>query len=684
MLEDSINKIKGVGPKREKILNRLGIFTIKDLLYFFPREFEDRSKISNLNEDIIDEFATLEIVTIGRPSVLRPRRNMSILKIPFVQEDVKGELIWFNQDYLKNTIFPGREYKVYGRVQKNGKKYEVHNPIIELKGKEDKIGKIIPIYNLTEGISNNQLINIINNAIDRYLKYEVELLPKNIENKYQLVSRKEAIQNIHFPSDLLILERAKRRLIFEELFFLQLGLFLFKNINSKNEDAIQFDKKIEMKELLESLPFQLTKAQTRSFREISRDMESKKVMNRLLQGDVGSGKTIVAILSMFKAVKNGYQVAMMVPTEVLAKQQYESLKETFKDFDINVELLTGSVKEKEKIKIKENLLANKINIVIGTHALIQEDVVFHKLGLVITDEQHRFGVMQRQLLNKKGKNPDCLVMTATPIPRTLAYILYGDLDISVIDELPPNRKKISTFSVGVDYIERINKFVDKELSMGRQAYIVAPLVEDSDELKAYSVESLYNKYLQSNLSKYKIDYVHGKLKSDEKDDIMNRFKNKEIDILISTTVIEVGVNVPNASIMVIFNAERFGLAQLHQLRGRVGRGEYKSYCILINEKLTDISLERMKIMIESEDGFEISEKDLELRGPGEFFGTRQHGLPELKIANLFEHMEILKLVQLECKEILKDDLLLEKESNKYLKKEINTLFSGVTLDKTRN
>lgn len=684
MLEDSINKIKGVGPKREKILNRLGIFTIKDLLYFFPREFEDRSKISNLNEDIIGEFATLEIVTTGRPSVLRPRRNMSILKIPFVQEDVKGELIWFNQDYLKNTIFPGREYKVYGRVQKNGKKYEVHNPIIELKGKEDKIGKIIPIYNLTEGISNNQLINIINNAIDRYLKYEVELLPKNIENKYQLVSRKEAIQNIHFPSDLLILERAKRRLIFEELFFLQLGLFLFKNINSKNEDAIQFDKKIEMKELLESLPFQLTKAQTRSFREISRDMESKKVMNRLLQGDVGSGKTIVAILSMFKAVKNGYQVAMMVPTEVLAKQQYESLKETFKDFDINVELLTGSVKEKEKIKIKENLLANKINIVIGTHALIQEDVVFHKLGLVITDEQHRFGVMQRQLLNKKGKNPDCLVMTATPIPRTLAYILYGDLDISVIDELPPNRKKISTFSVGVDYIERINKFVDKELSMGRQAYIVAPLVEDSDELKAYSVESLYNKYLQSNLSKYKIDYVHGKLKSDEKDDIMNRFKNKEIDILISTTVIEVGVNVPNASIMVIFNAERFGLAQLHQLRGRVGRGEYKSYCILINEKLTDISLERMKIMIESEDGFEISEKDLELRGPGEFFGTRQHGLPELKIANLFEHMEILKLVQLECKEILKDDLLLEKESNKYLKKEINTLFSGVTLDKTRN
>ncbi|HEY4543660.1 MAG TPA: ATP-dependent DNA helicase RecG [Tissierellaceae bacterium] len=684
MLENSINKIKGVGPKREKILNRLGIYTIKDLLYFFPREFEDRSKILNLNEDIIEEFATLEIVTTGRGSVLRPRRNMSILKIPFIQNNVKGELIWFNQDYLKNTIFPGREYKVYGKIQKNGKNYEVHNPIIELKGKEDKIGKIIPIYNLTEGISNNQLISIMNNAVDSYLKYEVELLPKNIENKYNLISKKEAIKNIHFPSDLLVLERAKRRLIFEELFFLQLGLFLFKNINSKNEDAIKFDKKIEMDNLINSLPFQLTNAQKRSFEEISRDMESKKVMNRLLQGDVGSGKTIVAILSMFKAVKNGYQVAMMVPTEVLAKQQYHSLKETFKKFNINVELLTGSVKEKEKNKIKEDLLANKINIVIGTHALIQEDVAFDRLGLVITDEQHRFGVMQRQLLNKKGKNPDCLVMTATPIPRTLAYILYGDLDISVIDELPPNRKKISTFSVGVDYIERINKFIDKELSMGRQAYIVAPLVEESEELKAYSVESLYYKYKKSNLSKYNIDYVHGKLKSDEKDEIMNKFKNKEIDILISTTVIEVGVNVPNASIMVIFNAERFGLAQLHQLRGRVGRGEYKSYCILINEKLTDISLERMKIMIESEDGFEISEKDLELRGPGEFFGTRQHGLPELKIANLFEHREILKLVQLECKDILKEDLLLQKESNKYLKNEINTLFSGVTLDKTRN
>ena len=536
-------------------------------------------------------------------------------------------------------------------------------------------GKIVPIYPLTFNLSQNTIRKIMENGIKEIKNQLKETLPEYILKKYNLEEINKATRNIHFPADFSEFINAKNRLVFEELLSMQLALLSLKNNYLTEEKGIEFSKEVKMSDIIDKLPFKLTGAQNRVLKEINDNMESSKSMNRLLQGDVGSGKTVIAMCSAFKAVKSGYQVAVMAPTAILATQHLENFKKLFDDLNIKCELLISAMTKKKKMELLERLESGEIDILIGTHALLQENVKFKKLGLVITDEQHRFGVKQRTTIVEKGQNPDVLVMTATPIPRTLALILYGDLDISIIDELPPNRKKIDTFAVTKGLEERINNFIKLQLKDGRQAYIVCPLVEENEELDLKSVEQLYEKCQKEVFPEYKVEYIHGKMKAKDKDDIMLKFKNKEIDILISTTVIEVGVDVPNANIMVIEDAQRFGLAQLHQLRGRVGRGEYKSYCILKFEGKSENTRKRMKVMCDTNDGFIISEKDLELRGSGDFFGTMQHGLPEFKIANLFEDVKILKLVQEISSEIINNDPKLEKEENNKLKKLVNEKFT---------
>ena len=538
------------------------------------------------------------------------------------------------------------------------------------------LGKIIPIYPLTYDLSQNVLRKIIENGLNEINNKLEETLPEYLINEYNLYGVNNAINSIHFPKDFKDFENARKRLVFEELLSLQLALLNLKSKYKIDKDGIIFDKKIKMSTIINELPFKLTKAQLRVLEEIDLDMENIKPMNRLLQGDVGSGKTVVAMIAAYKAVKSGYQATIMAPTAILATQHLESFTQILNKFNIKCELLVSGITAKKKEEILQKLRDGEIDILIGTHAILEENVVFKNLGLVITDEQHRFGVRQRGTIAEKGKNPDVLVMTATPIPRTLALILYGDLDISIIDELPPNRKVIDTFAVTKGMDERVNNFIIKQISEGRQCYVVCPLVEENEEINAQSVLELTEKYKNSIFSKYKVEYLHGKMRPKEKDKIMEEFKNGDIDILVSTTVIEVGVNVPNASVMVIENAERFGLAQLHQLRGRVGRGEYKSFCILKYKGNSDIVKKRMKVITETNDGFIISEKDLELRGSGEFFGTKQHGIPEFKIANLFEDMEILKGVQSVAIKILEDDVNLEKEKNRLLKNMVNEKFKN--------
>jgi ATP-dependent DNA helicase RecG len=675
-LSMNIQYIKGVGPKRAYKLKRLNIHTVEDLLYFIPRDYDDRSIFKTIRESIVGEKTSLEVEVIGTANIIRPRKNMSILKIPVKDSSSNASLVWFNQEFLKNKFSIGDKLIVNGKINKIGMEIQITNPIFEKSGSSENVGKIGPIYPLTEGLTNNESIKIINNAMSQYLHYVNEFLPKEIIKRYNLIDIKDAIINIHFPKDKKILEESRRRLSFQELLTLQLGLFIIKNRNFGEKKGIEFYKTYELDEFIKKLPFNLTNAQKNVLKEIESDMEKDTQMNRLVQGDVGSGKTVIAVLAMYKAVLSGYQAAMMAPTEILASQHFESLQNFFMDYNIRCELLVGSISPKKKELILEELKQGKIDILIGTHAVIQENVAFKNLGLAITDEQHRFGVKQRAVLSEKGTNPDIMVMTATPIPRTLALILYGDLDISIIDELPPGRKEIETYAVGSEMIDRTNNFIRKQITEGRQAYVVCPLIEESETLTINAAEELYSNLKEDTFKDFRVGLLHGKMKPKEKDQIMEEFKNHNIDILVSTTVIEVGVNVPNSNIMVIYNAERFGLAQLHQLRGRVGRGEYQSYCILINESKNPISRERMRILQSSTDGFKISEQDLGLRGPGEFFGTRQHGLPELKVANLITDIDILKVAQKEAFEIIQNDSKLAQEKYKGLRIKIQEMFKN--------
>lgn len=673
-LDKDVKYIKGVGPNRVQLLNKVGIFTLKDLITYYPRTYQDRSIPKNISECTNGEEVLIEVIACGK--VIDSRlKGKTMQKLLVRDETGSCTIIWFNQSYLKNKFEIGKKYKFYGKITNNFGKLTMTSPVFDEKEKNFNTGKIIPLYPLTYQLSQNVLRKIMENGLLEVDTKLQETLPKYLLEKYNLMEINEAIKHIHFPTDFDDFNKARKRLVFEELLSIQLALLELKNSYLNDDIGIEFDKNVKMSDVINQLPFKLTKAQLKVLEEIDRNMEAKTSMNRLLQGDVGSGKTVVAMCSAYKAVKCGYQVAIMAPTAILASQHLENFKKIFEDFNINCELLISGISKKKKEELLERLANGEIDILIGTHAIIEENVKFKKLGLVVTDEQHRFGVKQRTKIAKKGENPDVLVMTATPIPRTLALILYGDLDISIIDELPPNRKKVETFAVQKSMTNRINAFIEKQIQDGRQAYVVCPLVEENEELDLKSVEVLYETYKKEVFTQYRVNYIHGKMRPKEKEEIMEQFKAGKIDILISTTVIEVGVDVPNANIMVIENAERFGLAALHQLRGRVGRGDYQSYCVLKYEGKGETVRERMKVMCSTNDGFVISEKDLELRGSGDFFGTMQHGLPEFKIANLFEDMPILKSVQIVAQNILNDDPKLEKEENILLKQLIKDKFT---------
>ncbi|MBW6409779.1 ATP-dependent DNA helicase RecG [Clostridium weizhouense] len=640
----NISSLKGVGPKLTEKLNKCGIFNILDLLLYFPRDYEFVSGNLEFDEIIDDEKQILMCKAVKIKTDFKTKTGKILTTIEFDYSNHKVVAKWFNQRYIKNTIYINKTYNLMGKFKRIGKTLEVINPVIVCE--EALKNNILPKYPLKGDINNKTIEKLINSIIS---SIEIrENLPIEILNRYSLISLNNAIKSIHFPDDKISLEKATIRLKFQELFTYSLKLLLIKYKLKENRNGIIFEWVDELRELKNKIPYQLTNAQTKVVREILRDQKSLHPMNRLVQGDVGSGKTVIALIAIFNAIKNGYQCAFMAPTEILATQHYEEAKRLFDDFDIEIELLTGSTSLKEKRRVKERIRGEQPILIIGTHALFQEDVEFKKLGLIITDEQHRFGVEQRSKLINKGKQADCLVMTATPIPRTLALYLYSDLDVSIIDELPPGRKKIDTRFYQDNNKNLAYELALEEIKKGRQVYIVCPLIEEDEKEQLNSIETLYRKLVNSEFKDVGVEILHGKMKASEKQDIITRFKNDEFKVLISTTVIEVGVNVPNASVMIIENAERFGLAQLHQLRGRVGRGKYASYCILIAKAKSNITKKRMMIMTESSDGFFISEEDLKLRGAGEMFGRKQSGDEGFILANLYEDVNILRSAKAEA------------------------------------
>ncbi|MGN0144389.1 MAG: ATP-dependent DNA helicase RecG [Clostridium sp.] len=653
----NISTLKGVGPKATEKLNRCGIFNILDILLYFPRDYDFVGGNVEFENITGEEKLILQCEVKAFKRDIRTKNGKILTTIDFQYGDHRVAAKWFNQPYVKNNFQKGSIYNLMGKFKRVGKMLEVVSPVIACG--EAISNEIIPKYPLKGDISNKLFEKLINQIL---LNVNIkENMPQYILDKYQLVSLNYAIKNIHFPENKNMLERAITRLKFQELFTYSLKLLLLKYQLKKNKNGIAFEWVQELKEFKEALPFPLTNAQTKVVRDILRDQKSICPMNRLIQGDVGSGKTIVALIAIFNVIKNGYQCVLMAPTEILAVQHYEEAKKLFEKFHIEMELLTGGTTAKEKKRIKERIKSDEPVLVIGTHALFQEDVEFGKLGLIITDEQHRFGVEQRSRLMNKGKKADCIVMTATPIPRTLALYLYSDLDVSVIDELPPGRKKIDTRFYEDSQRDVGYELAYDEIKKGRQVYIVCPLIEEDEKEQLNSVETLYDKLTSTIFSNLRVDILHGKMKGSEKDEIIKKFKNHETDVLISTTVIEVGVNVPNASVMIIENAERFGLAQLHQLRGRVGRGQYESYCILIAKAKSNITKKRMTIMTESSDGFLISEQDLKLRGSGEMFGKKQSGDAGFTLANLYDDINILRCAKNEANEILNNDCEINRE-----------------------
>ena len=673
-----VSTLKGIGEQRERKLQKLDIYTVQDLLTHYPREYKDRSEILKIADLPMDETSTF-LAQIKEEGQNSRHGRLVYTRMKVYDETGSVGVLWYNQPYMKNTLKMGEWYLFSGKLQKKFGRTEVISPEIERIGENFAGGRIIPVYPSVEGLSQKMLRNLMEEALKQMGGSMQEELPLWLRKEYRLAERNFAIENIHFPKTEQGFYDARRRLVFEELFLLQTALYQLKNTLEDRGEGIILKKKKALKDGEALLPFALTGGQQRVLKEIEKDMSSGKIMNRLVQGDVGSGKTAVAMIAAYWAIQNGYQVAMMAPTEVLASQHEESFRKIFESVGIEVVLLTGSLPAKEKRERLAKVASGEAKMVIGTHAGIQKGVEFQKLGLAITDEQHRFGVRQRSTLAEKGQNVHTLVMTATPIPRTLALILYGDLDISIIDELPPGRQKIDTSAVDSRYHQRIYAFIRKHVAAGRQAYVICPMIEENEKLEVQSVLN-YTEELVKELPDCRVACVHGKMKAKEKQAIMDGFAAGSIDVLVSTTVIEVGINVPNATIMLIENAERFGLAQLHQLRGRVGRGSEKSYCILVSDTKTKVAKERMKTMTESENGFVISEKDLKLRGPGEFFGIRQHGLPELKIADLYKDMAILKEAQNAAAALLQRDRELKEEEHQLLKEQIAGYLEGKSLE----
>jgi len=676
LLNFDIQFLKGVGPSRAKRLNKLKIYTVEDLLNYFPVKYEDRRFVKKINELNDNSKALLKIKIYDYPNKSRVRKNMTIIKAIGKDETGLINITFFNQDYLMDKLNLDDWYYVYGNVKSHAGKFEMTNPEIDNICNDYKAGKIMPIYGLTQNLLNNELTKILKTALEEYLEKIEDVVPSDIRSQYKLISRKNAIRYLHFPPDGRKYSYAKRTVAFEKLLIMQLGLLSIKNKLRTDLPGIEIKDTKFADELLNCLPYELTSAQYRVINEIKEDMSMKKPMNRLVQGDVGSGKTIVAIYAMLIAVKSGLQSSMMAPTEILALQHYDTIKEYLElsHIDLNIAFLSGSTKAKQKNEILNKLKSGDISILVGTHALIEDNVEFKNIGLVITDEQHRFGVRQRALLSNKGKNPDILVMTATPIPRTLALMIYGDLDISIIDEMPPGRQTIKTNVINGDQKEQSYDFIKEHIKDGRQAYIVAPLVEESEKLELDSAEEIYKELKATYFSEYTLGLLHGKMKNAEKEKIINKFYKGEINVLVSTTVIEVGINVPNAVVMMVLNSERFGLAQLHQLRGRVGRGNEKSYCILVNESKSKKSKDRMNILKKTNDGFLIAEEDLKIRGPGDFFGTAQHGLSKYEIQNIINDVTVVQDVQLLSKKIINENPYLLGDEYINLKDEIVNLF----------
>jgi len=671
-----IESLYGVGPERARSFAKKGIKTAEDLLYYLPRGHEDRTRFFDIESCPVGDFVCIRAKVYSPVRETRIKKNFNIYSMVIFDDSGAMNVVWYNNRFVKNAFRSGEEVLFYGKIAYSRGKKELLNPIYEKAENQRFIGKIVPVYPLFGNITQKVIAGLVEEAMKTCGSLS-EYIPKTICDKYDICDINFAMRNIHFPEDFESYSIARKRFVFEELLFLQLALSGRRSENEKIERTPFSDTECA-KEFISSLPYKLTGAQIRVIDEICENFKSKTPMNRLVQGDVGSGKTVVAACGMYVASKNGYQSAIMAPTEILATQHFNTFTELFKHSDIKCVLLTSSTKNKKAVY--EEIKNGEYDVIIGTNAIIQKSVIYKNLGFVVADEQHRFGVSQRARLTGKGENPNTLIMTATPIPRTLSLILYGDLDVSIIDELPPGRKPVKTYAVGEDMRKRIYAFLDKHIKNGAQAYVVCPLIEESEKSDLANVKDIYE-HLKMIFPHFMVGLIHGKMKPAEKEQVMQDFLENKIQILVSTTVIEVGVNVPNSNIMIIENAERFGLSTLHQLRGRVGRGQEEAFCVMFPKSSSDVTKKRMETLCSSNDGFYISEQDLKLRGPGDFFGTRQHGLPDLKVANLFTDARILDMAQKAAKDILDGKCkLTEKETSDLSKKVDKMLPSEIVLN----
>ena len=677
-LSTAIQYLKGIGPKRAKSFAAHGINTIEDILYYFPRRYEDRTNFTSIAELKEGQVYTIkaQLLTGGQRNSWQ-RRRFNITEAALADSTGKISCVWFNQPYLLAYLKVGVSLILYGKVERYNGRLQMSNPEFEsISGKDDdslNIGRIVPLYTLPQGFSQRSMRQLIKNTLDEFLPKINDCLPFDLRSRNSLFNLAQSLLNIHFPQDLDLQKQAYLRLSFEEFFIFQLPLILRK-LRRKEKKGIKHTLQGELiADFISRLSFKLTTAQEKVFAEITADMAAAVAMQRLLQGDVGSGKTVVATLACLVAIQGGYQAAFMAPTEILARQHYEKVSSqlnglVFSGGKIRVGLLVGQDKNKEKLnrEIKEG----KINLIIGTHALLEEQVSFHNLGFVVIDEQHKFGVGQRALLPKKGNNPDVLIMTATPIPRTLAITLYGDLDISVINALPPGRIPVKTLHFSHEQRQKGYAIIKEELNYHRQAYIIYPVIEESYAWDIAGAKKMFMELSKGEFKNFRLGLIHGKLKAQEQEEIMVKFRNKELDLLIATTILEVGIDIPNATCMIIESAQRFGLSQLHQLRGRIGRGKFQSFCILISDGQSQEAKARLAAMVASSDGFRIAEEDLKIRGPGEFFGSRQHGLTELKIGDPLTQMQLLKVARQEAIKLLAEDPRMQERQHQLLKEKL--------------